>query len=147
MNHTAPLSTRTPRRRIALRLAVGVLGFFVLGGPSPGYVGGCNRQPADPPSPAQFCVDRDVGFCERDARAGRITADEFITCYEAAVLRCPAAQWREGCDPGYEAIDICRMALADRARDSTLNADIVECRETSICGGAAGALIVDPDGI
>lgn len=146
MNHTT--SRTAPGARIALRLAVGLLAFFILGGPSPGYVGGCNRQPAEPPSAAQFCIDRDIGFCERDRRSGRITIDEFATCYDTARTNCPSAQWRVGCVPSYEAIDICRDVLADVAQDATPNADLVECRETTICGGAAaGALTVEPRGI
>jgi len=146
MNHTIPRTVSG--RRIALRFAVGLAAFFVLGGPSPGYIGGCNRQPADPPNPVQFCAYRTASGCARDLRAGRITGEVFEACYAGATPSCAASRWRDGCVPSHENIAICYEALANESRDATLNDDIVECQEGVICSGSAtGALTVDPHGI
>ncbi len=145
MNQTQPRTSLLAR--IGLRLATGVVVFLMLGGPSPGYIGGCNRT-TTPPDPVQFCVNRTIFTCARDLGAGRITADEFSTCYDGAALSCAGRTWTGGCTPTPNVLSACLGALQDESRYATETASIVECLPQSICPGAAtGALTVDPLGI
>lgn len=147
MNQTTPRTPSSLSARIALRLAVGVVAFMALGGPSPGYIGGCSRTTVAPDA-AQFCSDRRIFTCARDLRAARITPEEFMTCFETSTTFCAGRNWTEGCIPTQNVLVACISALQDESRDATLTADIVECQQQSICpGSATGALTVDPHGI
>lgn len=146
MNQTTPRTSLSTR--IALRLAVGVVAFMTLGGPSPGYIGGCSRTVV-PPNLGQYCTDRRVYECVRDFDAGRITLEERLACPEEARANCVRNTWMEPCIPTQAVLNRCIAALQDGTRNATLNADIVECQRDSICpGSATGALTtVDPHGI
>lgn len=146
--------TRRPLAvRVLLRVAAGVVLVLGLGGPSPGYLGGCGSGTAGV-DPVQFCVDKEVYVCARECGTGRYTPE---TCTGGPTVECGSDAYREmnirrrcagatflpGCSPTQAQAGACIAVLMDPGLLSTPSRDFAEC---NLCA-AAPLLGPDPDGI
>jgi hypothetical protein len=119
--------------RVALRLAVGLVAFLALGGPSPGHLGSCTGLSA-PPDPYRYCVDTRGEECRRDVSAGRINVDvEFPACVDAILPRCEGVVAWPSCVPTSAQTLACLEALRDTNRYSTPSNELPECNQASWC--------------
>lgn len=137
MRPTGSLSRSVILRRVVLRLAAGALALLALGGPSPGYIGGCSGVAPSAPDAHDYCIQKNGLVCVRDVMSGRITREQFDNiCYPAITTRCGGASWG-ACVPNTAQTNACLTALNDASRFSTVDSEIVECNQATWC----------PDGI
>ncbi len=114
----------TERRIMYLVLAAGL--FLLLGGPSPGAVGGCSEED-DSADAAEFCVERKAWECARARARGEIDAAGEQTCRGRINMQCAGAQWACEVPPSTRQTDACINALSDPSRLNESSASIREC--------------------
>ena len=130
------MNRSTMRSRVVLRLVAGALLLIGLGGPSPGYVGGCDSGPRTA-DPFQFCVSKETYVCARECAVGRYTPEmcsALCGSNDAIVGRCAGFNWIPGCAPSESQTGVCIDALADSSRIGTPSNEIIECQ--NLCAGA-----------
>jgi hypothetical protein len=103
---------KPPRRatRWLLRAIVGAFLFLMLGGPTPGDVGGCGAK-NEIASPVDHCSNTEFWKCQRDHFVGRITDPEYDMCLGRIEATCAAAAWPPGCQPTPAQSDACIQLL------------------------------------
>jgi hypothetical protein len=81
---------------------------LMLGGPTPGNVGGCGvDSEARGVTASAHCLEKQFWQCARDEAAGRLDAMEFQLCNEAVGPGCAGAAFPFGCMPTQEQADDC----------------------------------------
>lgn len=118
---------------IVLRLAVGGVAFLALGGPSPGFIGGCGSNA--PPNRYDFCIQSEYQKCAREAEAGRLDATGFAACYDGVPAYCESRRDWGTCTPTNAAVSACLSALGDTNRYPTPSNEIVECSNLCAASG------------
>lgn len=116
-----------PKARALRRLVLGAFAFVMLGGPSPGYIGSCS--PSSAPDAYMFCRDRRYTECEREARAGRATPEQFMLCYDGVPAYCEMRRTWNDCIPTSAQLAGCLDALRDSSRDATPTPELPECAD------------------
>jgi len=111
---------------IATRLALGVIVFVLLAGPTPGAVGSCGEEAVDARA-EQFCIDKKYYTCQRENGFGRDP-----TCEREAIFdNCLGHTFPAGCSPSERQTDACINALQQPSGIPT--SAIVECQEATLC--------------
>jgi hypothetical protein len=136
------VTSTTPRsqsaRRVLLRLAAGVVLAMGLGGPSPGYTGGCGSSGGMVADARQFCVDKNTYTCARECATGRWDAARCdATCGPHIVPGCMSFGWTPPCAPTQSVTAACIQALRDEALIGTPVDMITECQFSTLCAGSA----------
>lgn len=119
--------------RVALRLAVGLVAFLALGGPSPGHIGNCSGVSSGTPDANQYCVEKAAQECRRDFMAGRTDAAAFDTCVNSIYPMCDSVITWVGCVPTSAQTRACLNILSDTTRDAIPLRDIPECQMANWC--------------
>jgi hypothetical protein len=137
--------------RIVLRLAAGLVLCAGLGGPSPGYTGGCGSNGGMVADARQFCVDKETYTCARECATGRYSPAVCEAMCQSTQIqtRCSTFGWG-ACSPSQATTAACIQALRDTALLDTPAASITECSSTALCAGSAltsSELTSEPEGI
>ena len=136
------------RKTLLSRIALAIGFMLVLGGPTPGYIGGCSGG-AGAVNPGEFCRNFRTRLCARDRAAGRLDMGAHSTCVARIASECSSFTFPVGCSATQSAVDTCYGALVNGDRlgttcDSLGSCGIGECSFGAICGGSGGG--AEPEG-
>jgi hypothetical protein len=115
---------------------------IAIGGPTPGYIRGCNVEHGQV-DPVAYCRDYEVRVCARERAAGRIDDAMHTACVAAIETQCAGRTWGVGCNPTQASTQACLLALVDIARLHLPATALPECM--TVCSGGGGGF--DPEGI
>lgn len=135
-------------RTLLVRVALAAGLVLVLGGPTPGYIGGCSTDTAGVDG-AEFCRQFRTRLCARDRAASRIDDAQRDTCLASIPSQCTSFVFPVSCTVTQASADVCYQALVNVERLSTTcegftTCGIPECVSTTLCGGSGGG--AEPDG-
>jgi hypothetical protein len=118
--------------KVLLRLVAGGIALLALGGPSPGYIGGCAGTAPGAPDARQYCTDKGGLVCMREFYSGRANLDQFNACVAQIVPMCAETSWG-ACVPNVAQTNACLVALGDSGRFAMTTPEIPECNQANWC--------------
>jgi len=126
----------TRRATIAARVALGAVLILVLGGPSPGSVGGCTDDPTFANAEA-FCIDKNEWICQRRWARAEIDDAQRNSCLDMVPGMCLGTTWPTDCDPPptVSQTGACIDRLRSASQVETPVSEIPECQLDFLCGG------------